>query len=441
MESEDPEMLKKSVEEEPEYRMAVARLQFFATQQRELFLNVGDRIVIYDSNANDWWNGRNLSTQEVGWFPANHVELSKRSVSAIRKTAHDYEWILLRWAKRRRDAGLKVDVEELRHKIGELGNNLLENFAKKYPTVFTKGNDPNISTEDIDKEQDMNLSSEFGLAEEFETKEEEGTKKNFSQSHLSDEQEKIILKWIDDQYAAGKPVTPNELRFQATELARKTDPSKNVFSSSWVTRFKRRHSHIVPKLKLKNTDPRGKSLDEEEEMQLAEWVKERNRMGNTPNRKEIVAKATEFIRKKDTKSPRISRKAIVNFHARHPELKMEVSTQFGSTYFNEEEEAEIVAWIQDRYKNQKSTSPTDVINHALKVAQTKKDPNKSTFTYDWFYGFRDRHPEIQVQVTKMPVKRKRDNESEEIGEEKGENISDSEGETEGEEKKKSAVIE
>ena len=153
------------------------------------------------------------------------------------------ERFLVRWVKERRKEGAKIGAPELKakikSKIQQIADHLYQLLlTKKYSETLLNDN-PSFFTEETEEEEENEepAQTEIPNATPNQDSEEEFTysRKNYSQSHLSDEQEKILLKWIEDQYSSKNRISSKQLRDKATQLGREQDSSKPMFSTSWVT--------------------------------------------------------------------------------------------------------------------------------------------------------------------------------------------------------------
>jgi len=145
-----------------------------------------------------------------------------------------------------------------------------------------------------------------------------------------------------------------------------------------------------------------RAISDSEEQELVEWIETKNKAGEFPTRGEVIQKATEIIKRRDRFRSQVSRSWAADFQRRHPELQLSVKgstlkEKTINTYFTDAEEKEIYQWI--KHQNEKNLFPSQhqVRNYAVQVAQ-KRDPNKKSFSRNWFIRFQRQYPDLKFAV-------------------------------------------
>lgn len=326
----------------------------------------------------------------------------------------DFERDLKEWLKAQREEGNVVKAEDLRKKVSEFSFQWLDVFLKRQPQIVQ----PVIVSpivispteqEDIDTyfEEEEEIASDIvPLKQQQQVVVSTGTKKNesptikrvFSPTFLSLHAEESIVQWIDDSFKKGQKLNPLQIRQKATEIAQMKDPSRAILSKCWFKAFKQRHPEIGSKICVRTV--KQKSLEEAEESELAEWVRARNATGSLPSRKEVILKGTEIAKRIDS-SRCVSASWVIKFQHRHPELQIQVTQK--TKFFSEEDEREIVDWVQKQNDVGKYPTGMDVRRFAAQLSE-KKEMSKNSFGNDWLVNFRSRHPGLMLR----DLKRKRD---------------------------------
>ena len=62
-------------EEEANYDTAKAVFSYRARSSQEMSFEVGHEVEVIDNSHEDWWFGRHLSSNKLGFFPKNRVQL------------------------------------------------------------------------------------------------------------------------------------------------------------------------------------------------------------------------------------------------------------------------------------------------------------------------------------------------------------------------------
>jgi len=57
-----------------------AKYPFKARSDRELTISVDDEVAVFEKEESGWWRGKNLLTEEFGWFPSNYIENTDKIV-------------------------------------------------------------------------------------------------------------------------------------------------------------------------------------------------------------------------------------------------------------------------------------------------------------------------------------------------------------------------
>jgi hypothetical protein len=55
---------------------AIALFDYTKTDTDEISFSTGDEIIILNKSNLDWWEGRRLLGGDIGYFPANRVQVS-----------------------------------------------------------------------------------------------------------------------------------------------------------------------------------------------------------------------------------------------------------------------------------------------------------------------------------------------------------------------------
>lgn len=228
-------------------------------------------------------------------------------------------------------------------------------------------------------------------------------KVEYSQTVLGKDKESMIVSWILEQYNNGTTVSPMNVRVKATDYAREREPNRPIFSKGWFKNFKQRHPEIQNKVKH-SFEQRKRVLDDSEEEKLVEWVREKNKLDEFPSRRELITKATEIAKIRDPHRIPFSGGWALKFQRRHPSVKLNINHY--AKDFTEEEENEIVKWIEEQNKVGKIPTGMEVRKQASVLA-VKKELSKKNFGNDWYLGFSLRHPEMQLKTRESKRGKKR----------------------------------
>jgi hypothetical protein len=374
MEDENNQTQHSSSEEQ--YPIAKTILPFSAKTLKELSLDVEDRVAIFWNNDGkaDYWNGKNLRTGEIGWFPANVVVMMPDMFSPTKKTDDVAE-----------------EDEDGNPNLSEVVNEFTPDVQK--PIKLSIGDRVSVKSKSLGWWYGKNVTENtVGWFPSKCLKEQTSTSRKGKGSSLTPSQEKDLVNWI---VGLEDPPTPFQVRTKATEMARENYPNKSVFSSAWLGLFKQRHPEITTRIAAKQPDSvtKSKTLNSNEEAEIVQFVKDKNAQGEYPTRRQVTEKANEIFSRKRGSDCDLGSKWIIYFQRRNPSLQLTVKST--EQYFTEEEEQEIVNWILDKNNKKDPISQADIREFALTIAK-RKHPNKTSIGKDWYNGFSIRHPQISL---------------------------------------------